>query len=90
MYKDALEIAHPPKLAKNSQLNRKFTEKLTERESMDSDEYLAQVLSNTESVYLVKSNDYSDKYGVGYSLSNGSKGILFKDKSGLVQKYGSQ
>jgi hypothetical protein len=74
----------------NSKLNRKFTEKQVEADSVDSSEYLAKVLSNPDSVYLVKSNDYSDKYGVGYSLSNGSKGILFKDKSGLVQKYASQ
>ena len=91
IYKDALEIAHPPKLEGNSNLNKKFTQKnRQDSDSINSEEYLAQVLNNPEEVYLVKSNDYSDKYGVGYSLSNGSKGILFKDKSGLVQKYGSQ
>lgn len=90
LYQDALEIARPPKLRRNSELDRKFTRKSAERDSVDSEEYLAQVLGNTESVYVVKSSDYSDKYGVGYSLSNGSKGVLFRDKSGLVQKYGSQ
>jgi hypothetical protein len=78
-------------MERNSKLDRKFTEKdKLDNSSVDSAEYLAKVLNNPEGVYLVKSNDYSDKYGVGYSLSNGSKGMLFKDKSGLLQKYGSQ
>ena len=91
LYKDALEISQTPQINRNSKLDRKFTEKENpEQVSVDSAEYLAQVLNSPDEVYLVKSNDYSDKYGVGYSLSNGSKGMLFKDKSGIVQKYGSR
>ena len=86
-----LEICRNETLNELLRRRRKVTEKKNpEQVSVDSAEYLAQVLNSPDEVYLVKSNDYSDKYGVGYSLSNGSKGMLFKDKSGIVQKYGSR
>lgn len=81
---------------KNSKLNKKFIqEKKTDNDdskskSFDSQIYLEKVLNSPEDVYVVKFNNYSEKYGIGYSLSNGSKGMLFNDKSGLLQTFGSQ
>jgi hypothetical protein len=103
IYKSALHInssgkeSVPNKMgAKTSILNKKFIEEKSQNKhdkndsgSFDSVLYLEKVLNNPEDVFLVKFNDYSDKFGVGYTLSNGTKGMLFNDKSNLIQTYKS-
>ena len=37
-----------------------------------------------ESVYISKWVDYSNKYGLGYQLTNGSVGVLFNDGTKMV------
>lgn len=103
IYKSALHIetSHKASLQnkideKKSPLNKKFIEEKSNEKhdkndsgSFDSVMYLEKVLNNPEDVFLVKFNDYSDKFGVGYTLSNGTKGMLFNDKSNLIQTYKS-
>ena len=37
-----------------------------------------------ESIYISKWVDYSNKYGLGYQLTNGSVGVLFNDGTKMV------
>ena len=37
-------------------------------------------------VYIVKAFDFSEKYGLGYLLSNNSAGVIFKDNSQAILK----
>jgi hypothetical protein len=38
----------------------------------------------TDCVYISKWVDYSNKYGLGYQLTNGSVGVLFNDGTKMV------
>lgn len=102
LYQNALHTKAEPRKVVNDKLNKKFLEpkvskhnkngqeNMDPRDSIDSAAYLAEVLHSPETAHLVKFNDYSGKYGVGYSLSNGSRGMLFNDRSGMIQKYRSE
>lgn len=35
-------------------------------------------------IYVKKWVDYSTKYGLGYSLSNGSAGVFFNDNTKII------
>lgn len=35
-------------------------------------------------LYITKWIDYSQKYGMGYVLSNGSSGVLFNDNTKII------
>jgi hypothetical protein len=43
---------------------------------------------NDEDVFVSKWVNYSDKYGIGYKLTNESYGVYFNDNSKIIMKEG--